>query len=1203
MEGTPLMDCCAMEEASSTMDWQRTTPPFAYTAPPSSYQSSVAYTSPLRALDHLIDWESEWIAPHLKSQPNPAAPKRSFANYAEDTQAPQGPEAVKDSRYSYASKYLMDTQSTGYNLTQERLGNEYNNYNLGSARLSENGARSHWQPNQPNHWEPNQRTRPNRWEANGLIVAQEPFIARDRPYPYTPPNEDYPTGPLAIQIAHNIIAGAKATSLFAVEQVKNLTMATIQHMRQARDVTVTTASTLRHGAVRARRLAQRSTRRAHEVYTCAVQAAHAAKRRCMQFTVSRREPVPMARRPVAPPSTPRRSPRRSPPRFTSARIDAENDARMNAENVARITAENDARAKEAAAVIENDARINAENVARITAENDARAKEAAAIIESNDVTRYLPPQTLADLQLQNVYGMGGDRFMDETQSVSMYGHVQSSPLSERPTTYSPVAVSPVQPIAYSPATVSSAETIGSSQVSVSPIQPTTHAAAPFSFAIPAVDSTVTNLPIQPIACSPTTYSIAASTADSPLAVSEASLSDLYSPAAVPSAKKTRSQATAKKKSPGIARHSQKTPKKIYPKTPKKIFPKTPKKIFPKTPKKSFQKTPKKNVGFYVSPRTGMPVSQMKKYVIGEPIGFPVDQTPTSSLSSCTSSFLRGQEPIDSPSILEDRKYENRRELGTHQNADLAGYADNTSDAFRDADLFGNSASLEQPEASVNENLNSYEHEAGYADNTSDAFRDADLFGNSASLEQPEASFNENLNSREHEEQAVPIHHDILRPIQNRGTVITWPQTPSDLVVTELGSPIKAGSPPPVTSLGDQPVIEAEVSTVSEQHDEVSNKENKSPPAAPVNHSQHLDEHNVIQSSSQPEQTVDQSTTPATQQADPGAAQAVQPSDGPVTPVRLNKAFRGLGVSVRRSSTRQQQKREAANQRKAEQAAKEAEEKAFKARAEEEARKKAEEERQKKLTRRVPTEKVIQPLSSEWEEKVSKTMALADGQVVAVTSTGTKLLRGDLGTLLPQAGRDSASGWLNDEIITAYLQAVVDHGLATTGFKKGQTPKYYAFNTFFYTNIRDKGPDSVKRWASKARIGGKNLENVERIFIPVHEGSHWTLLVVSPVLKTIEYFDSLGGAPDRYVANTKAWLAQEMGRAWKEADWEVIDSTSPLQNNGKDCGVFTVTTAKMVVLGVDPMAYGCEDIPLQRKRMVAELIHGGFTKEFEPPETV
>ena len=1142
MERSPYM-----EDSSSTMDWQRTTPPFAHTVPPIPYyQTRWAVRDPL-----------EDLFPGLpKFNADAIALKRSFANYAEDTEAPQGPEAVEDSRYNYASEYRMDTQSTGYNLTQERLGNEYNNYNLDSARLSDNWARSHWQPNQPNqpnHWEANQweRNQPNQWQRNepyrwnpnqpnhwetnntfsGQVGPQEHFIAAPRNdrdpirgrhvFPDDPPEEDYPTGPLAIQLAHHILAGAKATSLFAIEQAKNLTMATIQHMRQARNVTVTTVSTLRHGAVRARRLAQRSTRCAHEVYTCAVQAAHAAKRRCMQFTVSRREPVPVARRPVAPPSTPRPSPRRSPPRFTSARINAENDARINAENVARIRAE-------------NVARIHAGNVARINAENDARAKEAAAVIKNNDVTRYLPPPTTADLQLQNVYGIG-DGFMDETQSVSMYEHLQGSPLSERSTTYSQVAVSPVQPIAYSPATASSPETTRSSQVSVSPLQPMTYAAAPFSFAVPAVDSTVPKLPIQPIACSPTTFSIAASTADSPLAVSEASLSDLYSPPAASSARKTFSHATSKKKSPGIARHSL------------------------KTPKKSFQKTPKKSVGFYVSPRTGMPVSQMKKYVKGEPIDFPVDQTPPSSISSCTSSFLREHAPIDSPVILEDTKDENRRELGTHQIADLAGYADNTTYAPRDADSFGNSASLEEPEASVNEDLSVHEQE----------------------------------------EQTAPTHHDILRPIQNRGTVITRPPTPSNLVVTELGSPIKAGSSPPVTSLGDQAAIEAEVSTGSMQLDEVSDKENKSPPAAPVNHSQHLDEHDVIQSSSQPEQIVDQSTTPAAQQADQGAVQTVQPSDGLVTPVRLNQAFEGLGVSGRRSSTRQQQKREAENQRKAEQAAKEAEEKALKVRAEEEARKKAEEERQEKLTRRVPTEKVIQPLSSEWEEKVSKTMALADGQVVAVTSTGTKLLRGDLGTLLPQAGRDSASGWLNDEVITAYLQAVVDHGLATTGFKKGQTPKYYAFNTFFYTNIRDKGPDSVKRWASKAKIGGKNLENVEKIFIPVHEGSHWTLLVVSPVLKTIEYFDSLGGAPDRYVANTKAWLAQEMGRAWKEADWEVIDSTSPRQNNGKDCGVFTVTTAKMVVLGVDPMAYGCEDIPLQRKRMVAELIHGGFTKEFEP----
>lgn len=1044
-----------MEDSPSSMDWQQDTPPPVYIAPARPFRTS------------------------------PAAQKRSFENYAEDIEAPQGPEAVEDFRYTYASEDRVDAPSPGplYSHTDGRMGADdiHANTQLNGYWQSDHAFDGHVRPQQ---WpttafldDRNDRVRP---DFHTHVRSQEPTAAAARPVIY--PSND----PLDIQPANNIAAG----SVYAFQQIKNLATTTTQRARQVKNMAMTTVSTLRHGAARARRFAQRNRRRAYDVYTCAVQVAQAAKRHCLQFTVSRREPVSVGQRLVTPPATPQRTPRRSPPRFTSGRINAE---------------------------------------------NDAMAKEAAASIETNDWAYFLPAPSTADLQLQKVYEMGEDDFMDnddfmeETKSVNMNDNVQNSPLPEKSTIYSPEVISPAQTTRNSPATLSSAESAASSPVAVSPIQPLRCWGSTFSFAIPTGDSTVTTSPVRPTTCSPTTFSFAASTTDLPVTVSDVSLSELYSPVAVSSARKSPSPPAYKKRSVGIARH--------------------------------FQKTPKKSVGFFVSPRTGAPVSRMKKYIKDEPIDFAVDLTsgtPT-TISSYSSSFLRQLEPFGSPVILEDTKAENSSELGTHQPSDLAGHVDNTTEGPRDIRSFGNPTSLEEPEANVNENRNVSEHDG----------------------------------------RAVTPHHDILRPIQNCETVIAHPQSPTILVVTELGSPIKAGSTSLATCLGEPVPFETEALTSPKQHDGVSNKENESPSATPVNGSQQPNEQIVVQSSPRLEQPVDQPTTPARHHADQGAAQREQPPDGPVTPVGLNQEFAALNVSGRRTSTRQQLRREAENQRKAEQAAKEAEENARRERAEEEARKQAKEERRKKLTRRIPTEKVVQPVSSEWEDKVAQTMALTDGQEVATTSTGTKLFRRDLGTLLPQAGRDSASGWLNDEIIAAYLQAVVDHGLATTGFKKGQTPKYYAFNTFFYKNIREKGPESVRRWATKAKIGGKNLENVERILIPVHEGLHWTLLVISPVLKTIEYFDSLGGPPHRYVNNAKAWLAQEMGRAWNEADWEVVDSSSPQQNNSKDCGVFTVTTAKMVVLGVDPTAYGSQDIPLQRKRMVAELMHGGFTGEFEP----
>lgn len=56
---------------------------------------------------------------------------------------------------------------------------------------------------------------------------------------------------------------------------------------------------------------------------------------------------------------------------------------------------------------------------------------------------------------------------------------------------------------------------------------------------------------------------------------------------------------------------------------------------------------------------------------------------------------------------------------------------------------------------------------------------------------------------------------------------------------------------------------------------------------------------------------------------------------------------------------------------------------------------------------------------------------------------------------------------------------------------------------------------------------------------------------------------------------------------------------PQQSNGSDCGVFTCTNAKMVLMGLDPMEYDGSDSEIQRTRMAAELLNGGLKGDLEP----
>ena len=308
------------------------------------------------------------------------------------------------------------------------------------------------------------------------------------------------------------------------------------------------------------------------------------------------------------------------------------------------------------------------------------------------------------------------------------------------------------------------------------------------------------------------------------------------------------------------------------------------------------------------------------------------------------------------------------------------------------------------------------------------------------------------------------------------------------------------------------------------------------------------------------------------------------------------------TSERRHSKRQQLKTE----RDAEQNASLAEQSAaYQA----QIKKVADEAARKAGERRMPKEMMVPPLSVEADEKVTEALKKRDENAqVGQTSSGTAITRRDIGRVLPQSGTsDSSSGWLNDEIISAYLQMVVDYGHEARGRKRAETPKLHAFNGFFYTNLETKGYDSVKRWAKRAKIGGKDLNSVEYVFIPVNSGnSHWTLAVVSPMHRTIEFFDSLHGPSANVSNNIKTWLKGELGSAYKEEEWKIREQDGfeskgggPTQDNGKDCGVFAVTTAKMIMLGVDPMAVSAGDMPTQRRRMVAEIMHGSFSGPFAP----
>src|SRR6266699_5045137 len=76
-----------------------------------------------------------------------------------------------------------------------------------------------------------------------------------------------------------------------------------------------------------------------------------------------------------------------------------------------------------------------------------------------------------------------------------------------------------------------------------------------------------------------------------------------------------------------------------------------------------------------------------------------------------------------------------------------------------------------------------------------------------------------------------------------------------------------------------------------------------------------------------------------------------------------------------------------------------------------------------------------------------------------------------------------------------------------------------------------------------------------------------------------------------------WVQGILKERWDEG-WKVVNYPSPRQTNGWDCGVHTVTNAMFLALGLDPSYYKSPEMPLQRDRLAATLLNGGFSGDFD-----
>lgn len=125
-------------------------------------------------------------------------------------------------------------------------------------------------------------------------------------------------------------------------------------------------------------------------------------------------------------------------------------------------------------------------------------------------------------------------------------------------------------------------------------------------------------------------------------------------------------------------------------------------------------------------------------------------------------------------------------------------------------------------------------------------------------------------------------------------------------------------------------------------------------------------------------------------------------------------------------------------------------------------------------------------------------------------------------------------------------------------------RVHFFSSFFWTNLKNKGFDGVKRWTRRIDIFSKDI-----ILFPINLGNrHWVCGAINMRKHRFEYYDSLGTPNRSAFTLMRTYLIEEArDKKNKEIDlrgWtDLFSDDSPQQENGYDCGVFAAQTLEQI----------------------------------------
>ncbi|KAJ2991382.1 hypothetical protein NUW58_g2536 [Xylaria curta] len=244
--------------------------------------------------------------------------------------------------------------------------------------------------------------------------------------------------------------------------------------------------------------------------------------------------------------------------------------------------------------------------------------------------------------------------------------------------------------------------------------------------------------------------------------------------------------------------------------------------------------------------------------------------------------------------------------------------------------------------------------------------------------------------------------------------------------------------------------------------------------------------------------------------------------------------------------------------------------------------------------RRPKSTLIQKPSPTWVNRALDAPTKGTFNPRAVHPDAVELKPRDFAKLVPP------TAWLNDDCVHSSLCCLAASINNKAGARyKIDPPKCVAVSSLYWNAFcGDYSKLFPRLFSRKWGMTPDNFLQADTVLIPVNSNAHWTLIVIRPSRRTVSYIDSFHSRGETQTRHAYQWLKLFLGNKFVDDDWETQDFSTPRQTNAWDCGMFVITNAMCLALGISPMSYDEDMMPIQRQRIAAMLLNGGFHGEFD-----